>query len=193
MHAEQARLALEQAEQERLERELADKEHYLVVSSQVSIKGDLTQDDPLAVEKSVGELVEQETVDTAGHDSADEVSTNPEDLNDKEEKVSKKKAKKDRQKQNRITEDDKKRKGSPISPPNKETRRRSLSGGLVPMKTDPMAKSQVSATPVNKTILPKSPILSHTTGAHQIIPPTLLQLKTSRDPRKITKENRTGL
>ena len=107
VHAEQARLALEQAEQERLERELADKEHYLVVSSQVSIKGDLTQDDPLAVEKSVGELVEQETVDTAGHDSADEVSTNPEDLNDKEEKVSKKKAKKDRQKQNRITEDDK--------------------------------------------------------------------------------------
>ena len=80
-----------------------------------------------------------------------------------------------------------------LTPPNKETRRRSLSGGLVPMKSDPMAKPQVSATPVNKTILPKSPILSHTPGVHQIIPPSLLQLKTSRDPRKITKENRTGL
>ena len=117
----------------------------------------------------------------------DNLSTNHEGL---VEKVEKKKAKKDRQKLKKIDEEEvKKRKGSPLSlsRPSKESRRKSLSGGLVPMNSNPKNDSKVTASPLNKTMLPNAS--SH----HNENPPTLLQFKPAPTPRKITKENRTGL
>ena len=189
--AEQARLA----EVERLAKMQAEHDTFMEVSSQASVNADLNASDPLDVDKTVDEIKEQEN---EGHsaEGTDKVSTNPEDLIEKEDnQLSKKQAKKDRQKQAKkdVEDDIKKRKASPISPPKKENRRASLSGGLVPLISVPYGQPQVSATPVNKTMLPKGPMLSHTPGLHQVIPPTLLQLKSVPNSKKITKENRTGL
>ena len=134
--------------------------------------------------------MEVNATSTSGSDSGsdmDNLSTNHEGL---VEKVEKKKAKKDRQKLKKIDEEGvKKRKGSPLSlsPPSKESRRKSLSGGLVPMNSNPKNDSKVTASPLNKTMLPNAS--SH----HNENPPTLLQFKPAPTPRKITKENRTGL
>ena len=199
-------LAAEQAEQERLATdEQADQlaEHREQVAA-----AEQTDGDPLAVEQAEDDQAakpdENQTtskdtkVSTADEVSDNEVFENPED---KQVTVSKKQAKKERQKQKKKSiDEEKKRKNSSVNVPSKslrtddENRRRSLSGGLVPVITDQHDQPQVVATPVNSKILPKSPLFSHSPGTHTISPPSFLALKSAENTRnKITNENRTGL
>ena len=161
-----------------------------------------------------GEHVAERAANTAapGTSSTDnEVSDNEvfDQLADEQVNLSKKQAKKVKQKEKKKSEAERKRKNSTASttskilktdgggsrnPSHEEVRRRSLSGGFIPMVTDPLDQPQVTATPVNNKMLPKSPIFTHGAGTHTISPTNILQLNSTPNSRnKITKENRTGL
>ena len=111
--------------------------------------------------------------------------------------MSKKQAKKEKQKLKKLAEEeDRKRKNSPSNSQDavkskKLDRRRSLSGGFVSVETDPV-HTQVTASPVSKKMLPKGTVLSHIPSNHNLSP-TNIQPLASSSRNKITNENRTGL
>ena len=165
--AEQEQLEAEQAEQ-LAEAEMEVEKDPLSNNSQAEIDIDQTASDTFTTEDSDDEVSNKEILDKLDNGQVDS---------------SKRKAKKERQRERKKAEEErKKRKAGETGNANSKNmrkdepdsmvaRRRSLSGGLVPMTSPSRDYAQVSASPVNSDILPKTPILSHT-SSHNFNPPT---------------------